>query len=69
MNFDDSGDENEEIEMSDDDGNYEQIFLQHELNEKRMLLLVTLGATLCIQFYMKYLMKQKVRTLICSGWQ
>jgi len=69
MDFDDSEDENEEIEMSDDDDDYEQIFLQHELIKRRMLLLITLGATLCIQYYMKYLTKRKVRTSICSGWQ
>jgi len=69
MDFDDLEDENEEIEMSDDGDDYEQIFFQHELIKRRMLLLITLGATLCIQYYMKYLMKRKVRTSICSGWQ
>ena len=69
MNFDDSEDENEEIEMSDDDDDYEQIFLQHELIKRRMFFLITLGAALCIQYYMKYLMKRNVRALICSGWQ
>ena len=47
MDYDDPEDENENIEMTDDaDDDYEQIFLQHELNKRRLLLLVTLGATL-----------------------
>lgn len=54
--------------MSDDDDDYEQIFFRHELIKRRMLLLITLGAALCIQYYMKYLMKRKVRSSICSGW-
>jgi len=45
------------------------ILLKHELNKENMLLLVTLGATLCIQYYIKYLMKEKVRTSLCSGCQ
>jgi len=68
MNFDDSKDENEEIELSDDDDDYERIFFQHELIKRRMLLLITLGAALCIQYYMKYLMKRKIRSSICLGW-
>ncbi|KAJ8451423.1 hypothetical protein Cgig2_017814 [Carnegiea gigantea] len=53
IDYDDLEGENEVIEMSDDDDDYEQIFLQHELDKRRMLLFVTLGATLCIQYCTK----------------
>ena len=68
MDHDDSEDENEKIEMSDDDDDNKEIFIQHELNKRGLLLFVTLGAILRTQYYMKYLMKQKVRASMCSGW-
>ena len=47
MDYDNSSDENEEIEMSDDGDDYGQIFLQHQIKKRRLLLLDTLGITLC----------------------
>ena len=58
--------DDDEIDDWEEDGD---VLLKHELDKGNIILLVTLGAALCIQYHIKFLMKQKVRPSLCSGWQ
>ncbi|XP_074296828.1 uncharacterized protein LOC141627462 [Silene latifolia] len=58
----------DEVAAEDQDMDGE-ILLQQTHENLKMYVLATLGLIVCIQYYVKYIYKQNIRTSICSGWQ